>query len=100
VGFVLGPEALGGFLGGSIFTGVIFALFMANAGGLWDNAKKLIESGEFGGSGSDAHKASVVGDTVGDPFKDTAGPSMNTLITVMSLVSSLFAPVIAAIHLF
>ncbi|MGC8788064.1 MAG: sodium/proton-translocating pyrophosphatase, partial [Anaerolineae bacterium] len=100
VGFVLGPEALGGFLGGSIFTGVIFALFMANAGGLWDNAKKLIESGEFGGSGSDAHKASVVGDTVGDPFKDTAGPSMNTLITVMSLVSSLFAPVIAAVHLF
>jgi K(+)-stimulated pyrophosphate-energized sodium pump len=100
VGFVLGPEALGGFLGGSIFTGVIFALLMANAGGLWDNAKKFIESGEFGGPGSDAHKASVVGDTVGDPFKDTAGPSMNTLITVMSLVSSLFAPVIAAIHLF
>ncbi len=100
VGFVLGPNALGGFLGGSIFTGVIFALLMANAGGLWDNAKKLIESGEFGGPGSDAHKASVVGDTVGDPFKDTAGPSLNTLITVMSLVSSLFAPVIAAIHLF
>jgi len=100
VGFILGPEALGGFLGGSIFTGVIFALLMANAGGLWDNAKKFIESGEFGGPGSDAHKASVVGDTVGDPFKDTAGPSMNTLITVMSLVSSLFAPVIAAVHLF
>ena len=100
VGFVLGPNALGGFLGGSIFTGVIFALLMANSGGLWDNAKKLIESGEFGGPGSDAHKASVVGDTVGDPFKDTAGPSLNTLITVMSLVSSLFAPVIAAIHLF
>nr|MBC7245581.1 sodium-translocating pyrophosphatase [Chloroflexota bacterium] len=99
VGFVLGPEALGGFLGGSIFTGVIFALLMANAGGLWDNAKKFIESGEFGGPGSDAHRASVVGDTVGDPFKDTAGPSMNTLITVMSLVSSLFAPVIAALHL-
>jgi K(+)-stimulated pyrophosphate-energized sodium pump len=100
VGFVLGPNALGGFLGGSIFTGVIFALLMANSGGLWDNAKKLIESGEFGGPGSEAHKASVVGDTVGDPFKDTAGPSLNTLITVMSLVSSLFAPVIAAIHLF
>lgn len=99
VGLVLGPEALGGFLGGSIFTGVIFALLMANAGGLWDNAKKFIESGEYGGPGSDAHKASIVGDTVGDPFKDTAGPSMNTLITVMSLVSSLFAPVIAALHL-
>ena len=100
VGIILGPEALGGFLGGSIFTGVIFALLMSNAGGLWDNAKKFIESGEFGGPGSDAHKASVVGDTVGDPFKDTAGPSINTLITVMSLVSSLFAPIIAAFHLF
>ncbi|MEE9615630.1 MAG: sodium-translocating pyrophosphatase [Anaerolineae bacterium] len=100
VGFVLGPEALGGFLGGSIFTGVVFALLMSNAGGLWDNAKKFIESGEFGGPRSDAHKASVVGDTVGDPFKDTAGPSINTLITVMSLVSSLFAPIIAAFHLF
>ncbi len=100
VGFVLGPEALGGFLGGAIFTGVIFALLMANAGGLWDNAKKFIETGAFGGVGSDAHKASVVGDTVGDPFKDTAGPSLNTLITVMSLVSSLFAPIIAAFHLF
>jgi len=100
VGFVLGPNALGGFLGGSIFTGVIFALLMANAGGLWDNAKKFIETGKFGGPGSDAHKAGVVGDTVGDPFKDTAGPSLNTLITVMSLVSSLFAPIIAAFHLF
>jgi len=100
IGFVLGPDALGGFLGGSIFTGVIFALLMANSGGLWDNAKKYIEGGAFGGVGSDAHKASVVGDTVGDPFKDTAGPSLNTLITVMSLVASLFAPVIAAFHLF
>jgi K(+)-stimulated pyrophosphate-energized sodium pump len=100
IGVILGPEALGGFLGGSIFTGVLFALLMSNAGGLWDNAKKFIESGEFGGPGSDAHKASVVGDTVGDPFKDTAGPSLNTLITVMSLVSSLFAPIIAAFHLF
>ncbi len=100
VGFVLGPDALGGFLGGAIFTGVIFALLMANAGGLWDNAKKFIETGMFGGVGSDAHKAGVVGDTVGDPFKDTAGPSLNTLITVMSLVASLFAPVIAAFHLF
>jgi K(+)-stimulated pyrophosphate-energized sodium pump len=100
VGFLLGPNALGGFLGGAIFTGVIFALLMANAGGLWDNAKKFIETGQFGGPGSDAHKASVVGDTVGDPFKDTAGPSLNTLITVMTLVSSLFAPIIAAFHLF
>ncbi len=100
IGFILGPNALGGFLGGAIFTGVIFALFMANAGGLWDNAKKFIETGQYGGPGSDAHKASVVGDTVGDPFKDTAGPSLNTLITVMSLVSSLFAPIIAAFHLF
>lgn len=100
IGFVLGPNALGGFLGGSIFTGVIFALFMANAGGLWDNAKKFIETGQYGGPGSESHKASVVGDTVGDPFKDTAGPSLNTLITVMSLVSSLFAPIIAAFHFF
>jgi len=100
VGFVLGADALGGFLGGAIFTGVIFALLMSNAGGLWDNAKKYIETGQFGGVGSEAHKAGVVGDTVGDPFKDTAGPSLNTLITVMSLVSSLFAPVIAAFHIF
>jgi K(+)-stimulated pyrophosphate-energized sodium pump len=100
VGFLMGAEALGAFLGGAIFTGIIFALLMANAGGLWDNAKKYIESGFFGGKGSDAHKASVVGDTVGDPFKDTAGPSLNTLITVMSLVSSLFAPIIAAVSLF
>ena len=83
---VLGPSALGGFLAGSIVTGILFALLMANAGGLWDNAKKYIEDGAMGGKGSDAHKAAVVGDTVGDPFKDTAGPSLNTLITVMSLV--------------
>ncbi len=100
VGFLLGPNALGGFLGGSIFTGIVLAMLMTNAGGLWDNAKKYIESGVYGGPGSEAHKASVVGDTVGDPFKDTAGPSINTLITVMSLVSTLFAPVIAAFHLF
>lgn len=100
VGMVLGPEALGAFLGGAIVTGIIFALLMANAGGLWDNAKKYIESGFFGGKGSEAHKAGVVGDTVGDPFKDTAGPSLNTLITVMSLVSSLFVPIIAMFHLF
>jgi len=100
VGFVLGKEALGGFLAGSIVTGIIFALFMANAGGTWDNAKKYIEAGGFGGEGSDAHKAAVVGDTVGDPFKDTAGPSLNTMITVMSLVSSVFAPLIVTYALF
>jgi len=94
VGFFLGPLALGGFLGGSIFVGLIFALFMANSGGLWDNAKKYIEDGALGGPGSEEHKAAVVGDTVGDPFKDTAGPSINTLITVMSLVATVFAPVI------
>ena len=100
VGFVFGKEALGGFLAGSIFTGTIFALLMANAGGTWDNAKKYIEAGGFGGKGSDAHKAAVVGDTVGDPFKDTAGPSLNTMITVMSLVASIFGPLIAAFALF
>jgi K(+)-stimulated pyrophosphate-energized sodium pump len=95
VGFLLGPSALGGFLGGSIFVGLIFALFMSNAGGLWDNAKKYIEDGALGGPGSEEHKAAVVGDTVGDPFKDTAGPSINTLITVMSLIATVFAPIIA-----
>jgi K(+)-stimulated pyrophosphate-energized sodium pump len=94
VGFIGGIEALGGYLGGSIFSGLIFALLMANAGGLWDNAKKYIEAGAFGGKGSESHKAAVVGDTVGDPFKDTAGPSLNTMITVMSLVASVFAPLI------
>jgi len=98
-GFVLGKEALGGFLAGSIVTGMIFALFMSNAGGMWDNAKKYIEAGGFGGKGSEAHKAAVVGDTVGDPFKDTAGPSLNTMITVMSLVASVFGPLIAAFAL-
>ncbi|MEM0312950.1 MAG: sodium-translocating pyrophosphatase [Candidatus Bathyarchaeia archaeon] len=87
----LGKEALAGFLAGSIVTGIIFALFMANAGGLWDNAKKYVESGAYGGKGSEAHKAAVIGDTVGDPFKDTAGPSLNTMITVMSLVAEVFA---------
>jgi len=100
VGFFLGKLALGGFLGGSIFTGIIFALFMANAGGAWDNAKKYIEDGAFGGKGSEAHKAAVIGDTVGDPFKDTAGPTINTLITVMSLVATVFAPLILKYALF
>jgi len=99
VGFVGGVQALGGYLAGTIFSGLLFALLMANAGGLWDNAKKLIESGEYGGKGSDAHKAAVVGDTVGDPFKDTAGPSLNTMITVMSLVASLFATLIVKYNL-
>jgi K(+)-stimulated pyrophosphate-energized sodium pump len=94
VGFIGGIEALGGYLAGSIFSGLIFALLMSNAGGLWDNAKKYIEAGAFGGKGSEPHKAAVVGDTVGDPFKDTAGPSLNTMITVMSLVASVFAETI------
>jgi len=94
-----GIQALGGYLGGSIFSGLIFALLMANSGGLWDNAKKYIEAGKLGGKGSDAHKAAVVGDTVGDPFKDTAGPSLNTMITVMALVASVFAPLIVAFAL-
>jgi K(+)-stimulated pyrophosphate-energized sodium pump len=94
VGFIGGIQALGGYLAGSIFSGLIFALLMSNAGGLWDNAKKYIEAGAFGGKGSEPHKAAVVGDTVGDPFKDTAGPSLNTLITVMSLVASVFAETI------
>lgn len=92
VGFALGKEALAGFLGGSIITGIVFALLMANSGGTWDNAKKYIEEGKFGGKGSEAHKAAVIGDTVGDPFKDTAGPSLNTMITVMALAATVFAP--------
>ncbi len=93
VGLTLGREALGGLLLGSILCGFLLAVTMANAGGAWDNAKKLIESGLHGGKGSDAHKAAVVGDTVGDPFKDTAGPSLNILIKLMSIVSLVFAPI-------
>ncbi len=92
VGVVLGTEALGGVLAGATVTGVMLALFMANAGGAWDNAKKYIEGGALGGKGSDAHKAAVVGDTVGDPFKDTSGPSLNILIKLMSVVSLVLAP--------
>jgi K(+)-stimulated pyrophosphate-energized sodium pump len=99
VGFVGGIQALGGFLAGAILSSLLLALLMSNAGGLWDNAKKLIETGVHGGKGSDAHKAAVVGDTVGDPFKDTAGPSLNTMITVMSLVASLFAGLIVQYNL-
>jgi K(+)-stimulated pyrophosphate-energized sodium pump len=92
IGFVMGKEALGGFLAGATLMGVFLALFMANAGGAWDNAKKHIEEGNLGGKGSEAHKAAVVGDTVGDPFKDTAGPSMNILIKLMSVVALVLAP--------
>jgi K(+)-stimulated pyrophosphate-energized sodium pump len=99
IGFIGGIKALGGFLAGAIFSSLLLALLMSNAGGLWDNAKKLIETGKHGGKGSDAHKAAVVGDTVGDPFKDTAGPSLNTMITVMSLIASLFAVLIVNYNL-
>ena len=96
VGFVGGPLAIGGFLLGNIVSGLLLALFMSNAGGLWDNAKKYVEAGNEGGKGSKAHKAAVVGDTVGDPFKETAGPSINTQITVVSLVASLMSGLFAA----
>ncbi len=95
VGFVLDAEALGGMLGGALLACVLLALMMANAGGAWDNAKKHIEKGNFGGKGSDVHKAAVVGDTVGDPFKDTSGPSMNILINVMAIVSLVIAPLLS-----
>lgn len=94
VGFGLGPESLGGMLGGALLACVLLALTMANAGGAWDNAKKYIEKGNHGGKGSDSHKAAVVGDTVGDPFKDTSGPAMNILINVMAIVSLVIAPLL------
>jgi K(+)-stimulated pyrophosphate-energized sodium pump len=92
IGFLMGKEALGGMLAGALLSGVLLALLMANAGGAWDNAKKEIEDGKLGGKGSEAHKAAVVGDTVGDPMKDTSGPSMNILIKLMSIVSLVLAP--------
>ncbi len=94
IGFGLGPKALGGMLGGALICCVMMALMMANAGGAWDNAKKHVEKGNFGGKGSDVHKAAVVGDTVGDPLKDTSGPSMNILINVMAIVSLVIAPLL------
>ena len=97
VGIVLGTQALGGVLAGALVTGVLMAIFMSNAGGAWDNAKKYIESGAHGGKGSEPHKAAVVGDTVGDPFKDTSGPSINILIKLMTIVSLVFAPLFLSI---
>ena len=98
VGILLGTNALGGLLAGSLVTGVLLAIFMSNAGGAWDNAKKYIEGGHHGGKGSESHKAAVVGDTVGDPFKDTSGPSINILIKLMTVVSLVFAPLFIAIN--
>ena len=98
-GLLLGTGALGGMLAGALVTGVLMAIFMSNAGGAWDNAKKYIEDGNHGGKGSEAHKATVVGDTVGDPFKDTSGPSLNILIKLCSTVSIVFSGLITSIHL-
>ena len=97
IGFVLGPLALGGFLIGAVATGFMIAIMMANAGGSWDNAKKWIEKGNYGGKGSDAHKAAVVGDTVGDPFKDTSGPSLNIMIKLMAIIALVLAPVLVGV---
>src|SRR5690606_31709334 len=97
VGFALGVGALAGYLAGAIGTGVLMAVLLANAGGAWDNAKKIVEDGHHGGKGTEAHAATVIGDTVGDPFKDTAGPAINPLLKVMNLVALLIAPAIVAI---
>jgi len=92
IGFTMGAEALGGLLMGATLSGVLLALLMSNGGGAWDNAKKYVEAGNLGGKGSEAHHATVVGDTVGDPLKDTSGPAMNILIKLMSIVSLVLAP--------
>jgi K(+)-stimulated pyrophosphate-energized sodium pump len=97
VGFGLGVGPLAGYLAGAIITGTLMAIFLANSGGAWDNGKKLVEDGIHGGKGSDAHAATVIGDTVGDPFKDTAGPAINPLLKVMNLVSVLIAPAIVTV---
>jgi K(+)-stimulated pyrophosphate-energized sodium pump len=94
VGFGLGAGALAAYLAGAIATGTLMAVFLANSGGAWDNAKKLVEDGSYGGKGSQAHEATIIGDTVGDPFKDTAGPAINPLLKVMNLVSLLIAPAV------
>jgi K(+)-stimulated pyrophosphate-energized sodium pump len=94
IGLLVGAECLAGFLAGATAAGVLLGIFMANGGGAWDNAKKWIEEGNLGGKGSEAHKAAVVGDTIGDPFKDTSGPSMNILIKLMGVVSLVFAPLV------
>ena len=95
-GYILGISGLGGLLAGALVTGVLMALMMANAGGAWDNAKKYIEQGHHGGKGSEPHKAAVIGDTVGDPFKDTSGPSLNILIKLMTIVAVIFAPLVVS----
>jgi K(+)-stimulated pyrophosphate-energized sodium pump len=94
IGFTLGKEALAGVLGGSLLTGMLMALFLANSGGAWDNAKKYIEAGNFGGKNSPAHAAAVIGDTVGDPCKDTAGPSLNILFKLVEIVALTIAPLL------
>ena len=99
VGMILGPQGVVGMLGGATVTGFLMAIFMSNSGGAWDNAKKHIESGVHGGKGSEPHKAAVVGDTVGDPFKDTAGPSINILIKLLSMVSIVFAALVLKFNL-
>jgi K(+)-stimulated pyrophosphate-energized sodium pump len=98
VGFALKAEALGAYLAGVILTGQLLAVMLSNSGGAWDNAKKFVEEGNYGGKGSESHKATVIGDTVGDPFKDTAGPALNPLIKVMNLVSLLTIPVIVRLQ--
>ena len=99
VGFGLGVGALGAYLAGAIGTGTLMAVFLSNSGGAWDNAKKMVEDGNYGGKGSDAHSATIIGDTVGDPFKDTAGPAINPLIKVMNLVGLLITPAIVGFAL-
>ena len=99
-GLVFGVAGVMGLLVGGLSSGFVLAVFMANAGGAWDNAKKMVEEGHFGGKGSDCHKATVVGDTVGDPFKDTSGPSLNILIKLMSMVAIVMAGLTVAFHLF